>query len=100
MNCALISQKFQIQVAIALTGQRHVFDFLPRVYLRFVVSPLANPLPLFKEDFHLQMIKHSFSIYIDATEAGKVLLIAGGNHAVKHDPVTPLAEVVLKFHYQ
>ena len=59
-----------------------------------------DPLPFFKEDFHLQMIKHGFSVQIDATETRKVLLLAGGNHTVKHDPVTTLAEIVLKFHYQ
>jgi hypothetical protein len=46
------------------------------------------------------MIEHGLSVQIDAPETRKILFIAGWNYTVKHDPVTALAEIVLKFHYQ
>ena len=46
------------------------------------------------------MIEYGLSVQVNAAEAGKVLLVARGNHAVHHDPIATLSEIVLKFHYQ
>ena len=44
----------------------------------FQALPIPDAVPLFQKALHLQMIEKGFTVYVDAAQAGKIALLAGG----------------------